>query len=75
MVQQLAIATGFEALQIRAAAFPLTGLGARSLLRRLAVKVCRVVIGSLLRVVYYDNEARVVDPSIVVVLRKNPSPS
>jgi len=70
MVEQLALAGGFEVMQIRGPVFPLTGMGLKRLVRRLPVAMARALIGSILRLAYFDNDPhRVLEPNMVVVLR------
>ena len=69
MIEQIAIANGYNVLQVRGPAFPLTGLGIRRMLRRAPIKGCRALIGSLCRLIYFDNRPRVIEPNILAVLQ------
>lgn len=69
MVQQLALAADLEVLQIRAPVLPLTGLGLVRLLRRAPVKLARAIATQACRLVFFDGQARVVEPNMLVVLR------
>jgi len=71
MVVQLCIKTGLRPLQIRAPVFPVRGLGFKRGLRRAAVSAGRVLVRNFLRVVYYDNQPRVVEPNMVIVLARD----
>jgi len=71
IVQQLCIACGYRAVQIRAPALPLKGVGSARFVRRLLVRTSRAVTGALLRVVFYDNEDKVLAPNMLIVLQPN----
>lgn len=68
MVEQLALGGGLRVLQVRAPAFPVTGMGIRRLLRRLPIVVGRALVGRVLRLLYFDNQPRVIEPNMLVVL-------
>jgi SAM-dependent methyltransferase len=68
IVQQLSARSGFQSLQIRAPAFPIWGLGFKRALRRAAVRGTRLLLGACLRLIYYDNTPRVIEPNMLIVL-------
>lgn len=69
-LQQLAIAAGFEILQMRGARIPIGGLGIRTALKRSFVVAVRRIVSAILIPTFYSNMPRVVDPNAVCVLRK-----
>lgn len=69
MVAQLALRAGLKVEQARAPVLPLKGVGWRRALRRAPVRLARALIAALLRIVYFDNQPRVVDPNMLIVLR------
>lgn len=70
IVRQLAAVTGFDVDQVRAPAFPMTGLGLRTFCRRAVVALARSVISRIVNLAFHDNQSRVLSPNMLVVLRK-----
>jgi len=68
IIQQLCIMTDLLPLQVRAPAFPIRGLGIKRAIRRAAVRAARAFVGKFLRLMYFDNQQRVADPNMLVVL-------
>jgi SAM-dependent methyltransferase len=69
MVEQLAISSGLRVTQIRAPSLPLSGVGVRGAVRRAALLAIRILIAGLLRLIYFDNQPRVIDPNMLIVLQ------
>jgi|SRR5579883_372560 len=69
IIEQLARSAGFDVVMIGAPLLPLQGVGLLSALRRAAIRLARAIIGFILRRVYYDNQPRVLEPNMVVILR------
>jgi len=68
IVQQLAQKAGFDVVQIRAPVLPVFGVGLISGLRRAVIRSVRALIRYFLRKIYFDNQPRVVEPNMVIVL-------
>ena len=71
MVQQMALESGFDVARIAAPALPIFGVGLVSGFRRALIRAIRAAIGSVLRKAYFDNQPRVVDPNMIIVLRRS----
>lgn len=69
-VLQYCVTTGLDPLQIRHPALPLTGMGAKRLIRRAPIAAVRWVVRKFVRIFFYDGQPRVVDPNMVIVLGK-----
>lgn len=69
-VRQLAARQGFEVILIAAPRFPWGGLGVRRGIRRLMVLAARWLITRLINAVFHDNAPRVINQTMVFVLRK-----
>lgn len=72
-VEQLARSTGLELVFMREACLPIKGNGFRRAARRLPIVLARALVGHILRVTYYNNQPRVLDPNAVAVFRKSRS--
>ena len=68
IITQLALQTGFRVAQVRACSLPIFGLGFRRAARRLGIRVARVLITRFVNAAFNDNQARVVEPNMLVVL-------
>ena len=68
IVEQLALKTGYSVAQIRAPRLPVFGVGLLRGLRRAALNLARLTTGRLINLIYHDNQNRVVDPNMVIVL-------
>lgn len=69
MVRQFCIGAGLVPVQIRAPVLPVRGLGLRRALRRAPVHLARRITQAVMRRVFYDNQPRVSDPNMVIVLK------
>lgn len=69
-VLQFCLATGLKAEQIRHPAFPLTGVGAKRMIRRAPIAAVRWLTRTIVRTFFFDGQPRVVDPNMVIVLSK-----
>lgn len=75
-IEQLSDELGFEVVQIREPAYPVSGLGVISLARRVIVRGIRAIIHPLLASVLMGDRRFVLTPTLVFVLRpKDPSAS
>lgn len=75
---QLATLARLEVVSVHNAAFPIFGIGRVAAIRRLAIVLARKVIEAIIRSIYYANEAVVLAPTLVAVLRlrsRNPHES
>lgn len=70
MVEQLALQAGYAVIQIRAPRLPVFGVGVVRGLRRGLLSAARLVVGRAINLVFHDNQRRVVDPNMVIVLAK-----
>ncbi|MGD1923109.1 MAG: class I SAM-dependent methyltransferase [Paracoccaceae bacterium] len=68
IVRQLCIASGMQSEQIRGPSFPIRGLGLRRGLRRALIAALRWPVRRFVQIVFMDNQPRVIDPNMVVVL-------
>jgi hypothetical protein len=68
MVRQFCIATGLRAVQIRGPVLPVVGVGFMRGLRRALVRGARWLVAGFVRKVYMDNQPRVIDPNMLIVL-------
>ena len=68
MVRQFSLAAGLRPEQIRAPVYPVTGLGLRRGVRRALVAAARVPVRAFVRIVFHDNQPRVIDPNMLIVL-------
>ena len=71
MVRQFCLATGLRPHQIRGPVLPIQGLGLRRAMRRAAVRAARAFVATFVRVAYMDNQPRVIDPNMLIVLEKS----
>lgn len=71
MVRQFCLASGLVPLQIRPPAFPVRGLGVKRGLRRALVLAGRAPVRTFFRLVFHDNQPRVIDPNMVIVLARS----
>lgn len=69
-IRQISVRCGFEVLQVREPAFPISGQGFTSFLRRGVVKLARSIAFPLLRSIFLGNAQAVLTPNMVFVLRK-----
>lgn len=67
---QLSEITGLEVVSIHDSAFPITGMGLSTAIRRITITFMRAVIGRLLKLAYYANEPVVLSPTLTAVLRR-----
>jgi SAM-dependent methyltransferase len=67
---QLASETGFEFLQIREPAFPVRGLGPKTLARRVGVRIARRLAYPFISRALMANSGTILTPNMVFVLRK-----
>jgi SAM-dependent methyltransferase len=74
IAEQLARTTGFDVVQIRAPVLPIFGAGLIASLRRVIIRSLRALIRFFLQKIYFDNQPRVVEPNMVLVLRPAGSP-
>ena len=65
---QMAMKTGFRVVQIRPPAFPVFGLGTKSALKRIVVLALRGLLTRIVNLSFHDNQKRVVEPNMVLVL-------
>lgn len=68
LVRQLAVRTGFRVCQVREPAWPIAGLGFRSVIRRAVVQAVRRVSFPLVARVFVGDRAAVMTPNLVFVL-------
>ena len=69
VVRQLAAESGCRVVQIRAPVFPLRGVGTVRALRRSGILALRALIKAVVNLAFHDNQPRVVEPNMVIVLR------
>lgn len=69
-IRQIAARCGFDVLQVREPAFPISGQGLIPLLRRGVVKIARAIVFPVLRSIFLGNAQAVLTPNMVFVLRK-----
>lgn len=70
LVHQLAAETGYEVIAIRAPAWPISGAGPRSFLRRSGVVAARAMMYPLIRRAFMGGCEAVLAPNLVFVLRR-----
>lgn len=69
-IEQLADELGFDVAQVRAPAFPLSGIGLRSMIRRFAVVLVRSIVYPITRHALMGGGRLVLTPDLIFVLRK-----
>ncbi|MFK7945207.1 MAG: class I SAM-dependent methyltransferase, partial [Paracoccaceae bacterium] len=69
-VRQICLEVGLEPVQIRHPVLPIKGLGLKRAIRRAMVAAMRWAIRGFVRQVYFGGTPRVVDPNMLIVLRK-----
>jgi len=69
IVEQIALITSFRAIQIREPAFPLTGIGLRPTVRRLAVLLVRRLMAAAIKLAFHDGNQLVITRNMVAVLK------
>lgn len=69
-LKQLAIASGFNLVEMRGARLPIKGLGIKTMVKRAGIVVVRRIVEAILRPVYYNNGRQVIAANAVCVLRK-----
>ncbi|MEM9060200.1 MAG: class I SAM-dependent methyltransferase [Pseudomonadota bacterium] len=75
IVRQLCIASGMRPRQIRGPVYPVTGLGLKRGLRRGLIAALRAPVRRFVQIVFMDNQPRVIDPNMVVVLSMDVDPA